>query len=268
MPGAEALAVAQNLVHALRFFGRARADAQILERPGVCVILCGLNYAAFNAALLTEPITAGEDELVLRVRAAAHEFDSRRVRWSYWICDDFLSPHLRSVAPKVLARHGLRPLTEAPGMFAASLTPPRRSLPEVDFRPVSDEATRRAFVELMAAAFEIPQTVSSAIYGGDRAWSGDFRGFVGYAEGKAVTSAACTTSGGTVGFYSVATLPAYRRRGFAETMIRRVAEEAIRTAPRNRPIDSTVLQSTWSGLTLYEQMGYRTVTNFHVYIAD
>ena len=268
MPAPEVTAVAHNLIEALRFFGRARPDGQILERPGVSIILCGLNYAAFNAALLTEPILAGEDELASRIRAAAREFDSRRLRWSCWVCDDFLTPHLRRQAPQLFARHGLRPLTEAPGMFAEHLAPPRRTLPAVDFRPVADEGTRRAFVDLMAAAFEIPPTVSNAIYGGPRAWTTDFQGYVGFADGKAVTSAASTITGRTVGLYSVATLPAYRRRGFAEAMIRRVAEHSIETAPADRPIDSTVLQATWSGLSLYERMGYRTVTNFHVYIAD
>ncbi|HLK46504.1 MAG TPA: GNAT family N-acetyltransferase [Bryobacteraceae bacterium] len=268
MPAVEVLAVANNLIEALRFFGRARADAQILERPGVTVILCGLNYAAFNAGLLSEPVTAGEGELELRIRAAAREFGSRRFRWSYWVCDDFLSPHLRRVAPAIFARHGLRPLTEAPGMFADRLQTPRRALPTLDCRPVADAATRSAFVDLMSAAFDIPPSVSASIYGAERAWRSDFRGFVGYSDGKAVTSAASTITSGTVGLYSVATLPGYRRRGFAEAIIRRVAEEAIRSAPAGQPVESTVLQSTWSGLSLYEQMGYRTVTNFHVYIAD
>jgi ribosomal protein S18 acetylase RimI-like enzyme len=267
MPGVEALAVARNLIQALRFFGRARADAQVLERPGVCVILCGLNYAAFNAALLSEPV-AGQEELTARIRSAAREFESRNLRWSYWVCDDFLDPQVRPHAAQLFARNGLRPLTEAPGMFAGRLAPPVRTLPTFDFRAVTDRQTRRSFVELMSAAFEIPQTVSSAIYESERAWNGDFRGFVGYVDGKGVVSAASTVTDATVGLYSVATLPAYRRRGFAEAMIRRVAEEASGRAPEGRPIADTVLQATWSGLSLYEQMGYRTVTNFHVYIAD
>ena len=59
---------------------------------------------------------------------------------------------------------------------------------------------------------------------------------------------------------SVATLPAFRRLGYAEAIMRQVIEEAAAAG--------TVLQSTRSGLSLYERMGYRMVTNFNVYIAD
>lgn len=67
-------------------------------------------------------------------------------------------------------------------------------------------------------------------------------------------------TGDVIGLYSVATLPDYRRLGYAEAIMRQVIEQA--GVPR------TVLQSTRSGLSLYERMGYRMVTNFNVYIAD
>ena len=57
-------------------------------------------------------------------------------------------------------------------MYAEQLLPPKRQLPEVEIRPVSDETTRAAFSEIMSTAFEIPHSVSNAIYGADRAWLG------------------------------------------------------------------------------------------------
>jgi ribosomal protein S18 acetylase RimI-like enzyme len=149
-------------------------------------------------------------------------------------------------------------------MYADQLRPPKRQLPELEIRPVSDEATRAAFSEIMSTAFEIPHSVSNAIYGADRAWLGAFRGYVGYVKGKPVTTAAAVTTGGVIGLYSVATLPQHRRRGFAEAIMRQV----IRDVSQRTGIDRTVLQATSSGLALYEAMGYRTVTNFDVYISD
>jgi len=67
-----------------------------------------------------------------------------------------------------------------------------------------------------------------------------------------------------IGLYSIATLPQYRRQGFAEAIMRKV----IHQARENAGVKRTVLQSTRSGFALYQKMGYRMVTNFNVYIAD
>jgi GNAT superfamily N-acetyltransferase len=257
----EIRAVAGNLIEALRFFGQARRDAEIQDLPGLSLIFCGLNYAAFNAALMANPIDGDRTELERLIEASASKFEQRGLRWTYWLCDDYLSPALRSDASWIFQRHGLRHLTEAPGMFADSLPPPKRTLPSLEVRAVGDPATRQAFAEIMSAGFEIPSSVSAAVYGSERAWSGSFHGYVGYHKGKPVTTAAAVQAGNCLGLYSVATLPQYRRLGFAEAVMRNVIEQ-------NAGAEHLVLQSTSSGLALYRQMGFRTVTKFNVYIAD
>ena len=259
MPAPEVLSIADNLVEALRFFGRARQDAEIRDLPGLTLIFCGLNYAAFNAALITRPLDDGHElERLIQISAAA--FQSRKLRWTLWLCDDFLSPRLRGHTPHTLQHYGLHPLTRAPGMFADRLRPPHRPLPSIEVRPVSDPQTRAAFSDLMSSAFEIPNSVSDSIYAPERAWAGGFQGYVGFVNGTAVTTAASMATGDVIGLYSVATQPHYRRRGFAEAIMRQVLQHS--------GVERTVLQSTSSGLSLYEQMGYRSVTNFAVYISD
>jgi ribosomal protein S18 acetylase RimI-like enzyme len=260
----ESRAVAENLLEALRFFGQARADAEIRDLPGVSLIFCGLNYAAFNAALQAQPIEGDADELGRLIDLSAAHFHARSLRWTYWLCEDFMKLSLRREAPRVFKRHGLRHLTEAPGMYADRLAPATRHLPPLDVRPVGDEATRAAFSEVMSTAFEIPHSVSLSVYGAERAWKGTFQGYVGYSNGRAVTTAAAVITGDVIGLYSVATLPQHRRLGFAEAIMRQV----IREAQATRGVSRTVLQATSSGLSLYEAMGYRTVTSFNVFIAD
>ena len=264
MPEAEIRAVADNLVEALRFFGRAREDAEIRDLAGVSLIFCGLNYAAFNAALLTRPIEDDAAELARLIQVSAAQFDSKRLRWTYWLCDDFLSGTLKRQAPHIFSRHGLRPLTQAPGMYTEFLRAPELELPALEVRPVEDERTRATFAEVMSIAFEIPHSVSTAVYGSEHGWQGGFRGYIGYANGKAVTTAASMITGDVMGLYSVATLPQHRRLGFAESIMRVVIEQAH----AHQGVRRTVLQSTSSGLSLYQKMGYRRVTNFDVYIAD
>jgi ribosomal protein S18 acetylase RimI-like enzyme len=264
MPEDEVRAVAENLLEALRFFGQARADAEIRDLPGVSLIFCGLNYAAFNAALQARPIEGDAKELGRLIDVSAEHFDARSLRWTYWLCKDFLKQPLRREAPRVFHRHGLRHLTEAPGMYADRLMPATRRLPMLDVRPVGDEATRAAFAEVMSTAFEIPHSVSLSVYGAERAWKGSFHGYVGYSNGRAVTTAAAVITGDVIGLYSVATLPQHRRLGFAEAIMRQVIQQAEQTRGALR----TVLQSTSSGFSLYEAMGYRTVTSFNVFISD
>ena len=266
MPEDEALVVARNLLEALRFFGQARADAEIQDLPGVSLIFCGLNYAAFNAALQARPIEGAADaqELGRLIDLSAQHFDARSLRWTYWLCQDFLQQPLRREAPRVFKRHGLRHLTEAPGMYADRLAPATRSLPPLEVRPVADQATRAAFSEVMSTSFEIPHSVSLSVYGAERAWKGTFQGYVGYSNGRAVTTAAAVITGDVIGLYSVATLAQHRRLGFAEAIMRQVIEQAQQT----RGVSRTVLQATASGFSLYEAMGYRTVTSFNVFISD
>jgi ribosomal protein S18 acetylase RimI-like enzyme len=264
VPGDEVFAVARNLLEALRFFGQARADAEIRDLPGVSLIFCGLNYAAFNAALQAQPIDGDAQELGRLIDLSAEHFDARGLRWTYWLCEDFLKQPLRREATRVFKRHGLRHLTEAPGMYADRLAPATRTLPSIDVRPVADEATRAAFSEVMSTAFEIPHSVSLSVYGAERAWHGTFQGYVGYSNGRAVTTAAAVITGDVIGLYSVATLPQHRRLGFAEAIMRQV----VRQAEQTRGVSRTVLQATASGFSLYEAMGYRTVTSFNVFISD
>jgi len=258
------LAVAQNLLRALRFFGQARNTAEIRDADGVSLIFCGLNYAAFNAALLAESIDSDPRALDRVIEISSKQFDSRNVRWTCWVCDVFLGQSLRRDAARIFGRHGLRPLTEAPGMYAERLVPARRELPSLEVQPVNDERTRGAFAQIMSVAFDIPYSVCLAIYGAERAWMGELRGYVGFAKQRPVTTAAAIITGDVVGLYSVATLPECRRLGYAEAIMRNVVEQA----GRSTGIERTVLQATQSGISLYKRMGYQTVTNFNVYIAD
>ena len=167
-------AVARNLLEALRFFGQARADAEIRDLPGVSLIFCGLNLSGSTPALQAQPIDGDAQELGRLIDLSAEHFDARSLRWTYWLCEDFLKQPLRREATRVFKRHGLRHLTEAPGMYADRLAPATRILPSIDVRPVSDEATRAAFSEVMSTAFEIPHSVSLSVYGAERAWRGTF----------------------------------------------------------------------------------------------
>jgi ribosomal protein S18 acetylase RimI-like enzyme len=266
-PAIEVTANAKNLIQAMRFFGSPRPSGEILDVPGVSLISCGLNYAAFNAALLSEPLGSDINTFRQRIEIAADYFRSRNLRWTCWFCDDYVRRAFtvgrRDQARSLFSAFGMSPLTEPAGMFADRLTQPRRSLPQLEIRRVENEASRRAFAHITSVAFEIPNKVCLDVYGSADAWSGDFHGFVGYVGDLPVTTAATVVGGNVVGLYSVGTLPHYRKRGYAEAIMR----SALALQKKHTGIDATVLQATDSGLRLYQKMGYRKVTKYSVYIA-
>lgn len=256
--------VTENLVEAMRFFGRARENAEVREYPGASVIYCGLNYAAFNAVVMGATVDDGASGLQRRIDEPAGHFEARKLRWSCWYCDDLIGKPLLRQARSLLEKHGLTELTQAPGMMAEQISPPHRLLPAIEIKPVCDEATRLAFANLTSIAFDVPWNICREVYGAERAWRGSFQGYVGYVNGDAVSTTSIVVAGGVAGVYSVGTIPGRRRHGYAEALMR----GALELVRRRTGIERTVLQSTRSGYSMYRRMGYGQVTNFTVYITD
>src|SRR5260370_6261857 len=110
----------------------------------------------------------------------------------------------------------------------------------------------------MLVAFDMPVTICVAVYGTEQAWGGELSGYVGYANGMPVATAAAAITGDAIGLYSVATLPQHRRLGYAEAIMRQVIEQA----PQSAAVPPTRLQPTRSGLSPDGKMGSRTLANF------
>ncbi|MEO7143868.1 MAG: GNAT family N-acetyltransferase [Bryobacteraceae bacterium] len=256
--------VERNLRCAMRFFGQASENGALREAPGVSLNFSGLNYSVFNSALLSAPVSAAGGDLQTRIGTAAAHFGSRGVRWSFWVCEDLLDRSIRRQAGKAFAAHRLHPFTEPPGMLAETIAPPTRRLPQIEFRRVTDPAGRLAFAHITCIAFEIPYHVAREVYEAERAWTGDYTGWIAYADGNPIATAATVIAGEAVGIYSVATLPPWRHKGYSEALLRSVLGEIrARTG-----LERTVLQSSKAGLQLYRKMGYRTVTTFTVYLSE
>lgn len=245
----------------MRFFGQASGRGDIQERDGVLLIDSGVDYAVFNMVLLTHPVET-RAEFEQRITSAAEYFRRRGARWSFWLCEDLLAGPVRRKFGEIFESRRLRRLTEAPGMIADRIAAPTRRLPAIECRKVGDRQTRCDFTQITSANFEIPYSTCRLIYEQERAWNFDYTGYVGYFNGRAVATVAVVIAEGAAGIYSVSTLPAHRRRGYAETLMRGVLAECARTTG----IERTILQATRAGYAMYQKMGYREVTRFSVYI--
>jgi GNAT superfamily N-acetyltransferase len=245
----------------MRFFGLASGIGDVHERDGVLLIDSGVNYSVFNIAMLTAPV-ADAKALQGRITTAARHFNDRKTRWSMWICDDLLASGLQRRAAEIFAEQRLRRLTEAPGMIAERLKPTDRELPGIECRLVSDSATRADFGRLTSMNFDIPLVTCRLVYGNEQAWTHGYTGYLGYWHGTAVATVAVVPAAESIGIYSVGTLAPYRRRGFAEALMRQVIGQYTTATG----VERTVLQATRAGYEMYLKMGYRPVSHFSVYM--
>jgi GNAT superfamily N-acetyltransferase len=253
--------VEKNLRQTMRFFGQASGRGSVAERDGVLLIDSGVDYAVFNIAMLTHSVE-DQQELARRAATAARFFDARGARWSLWLCDDLVAEPVRRQTQSVFAAERLRRLTEAPGMIADRLRAPDRALPPVECRPVVDAATRADFAHLTSINFDIPFSTCQTVYANEQAWAHDYHGYVGYYQNTAVATIAIVVAAGSVGVYSVSTLPHHRRRGYAESLMRQVLAKYA----RETGLERTLLQATRAGFDMYRKMGYRVVSHFTVYM--
>jgi GNAT superfamily N-acetyltransferase len=253
--------VEQNLRRALSAFAGATGIGECRQMPGLLIASAGIGCAVFNAALLAPPAAASAGELERRLLSAAVHYQARGLPWSFWLAEDLVEREVRREAERILTRCGLVNIAVCPGMIADRLEPPRSPAPDVEFRPTVDPEARTAFCYVMAAAFVLPFETARAIYGAEHLWREGFQGWVGYVNDDPVTTAAVISSGDVVGVYAVATMPAWRKRGYAEAITR----YALDQARRSTGIERSVLQSTREGLSLYRKMGYRQTTRVAVY---
>jgi GNAT superfamily N-acetyltransferase len=246
----------------MRFFGDATGGGENHPLDGALAIYSGLDYGVFNIAMLADQPPEGADGFTKRLAQCARYFAPRTMRWSFWLCENSLDFSTRRRARSLLMDSDLRPISQAPGMLAESLLPPVRPLPKIECVPVADRATRQAFGALTSVSFDIPMGIAKAVYEPERAWFGDYRGFVGFAGGRPVAIIAIVATPDALGVYSLSTLPECRRSGFGEALLRAaVASEQARTG-----ITRIVLQSTDAGYSLYRRLGFNEVAKFSVYL--
>jgi GNAT superfamily N-acetyltransferase len=255
----EFLPLDENLRESFRILAAGQPSGAIRRYPGLFIAHAGVTFQMFNAAFLEAPV-ADEAELARRIAQAAVFFQSRGSAWAFWVTQSWMSEPLQKRARAVFQRHGLRHVSEMPGMAATAVEPPDRELPALEVRRVNDEPTRRAFCDLGSACFHVPPDWFREVFNAETIWE-EFRGYVGFRNGEPIATAAVVRAAGVAGVYNVGTLPGHQRRGYGEAIMRAALEDIRREHGHER----TILQSTPQGLTLYLRMGYRPITKVDVY---
>lgn len=83
---------------------------------------------------------------------------------------------------------------------------------------------------------------------------GDVRCYVGEADGRPIATAVGVTAGEFTAIYSVATDPAFRRRGFGAAVTSRAVADGVQAGAR-----WCMLHSSEDGYSVYQDLGFQTV---------
>jgi ribosomal protein S18 acetylase RimI-like enzyme len=252
--------VEQNLRQSFRVLAAGRAGADVAELPGVSLASLGAAFQMFNAAFLSQPIES-LTELERRLETMRTHFEARGRPWSFWCCEDWLTPELRRRLSRTCECAGLRLSSELAGMEAERIEPPAPRLPALDIRRVESAQTLEDFRAIGSVCFHVPIAWFSEVFDENVAAHGKFVCWVGYSDGLPIATAGTVSCDGVAGLYNVATVPKYRGRGWGEAITR----YAIAAAMRENTIERAILQSTSQGLSLYRKMGFETVTRILVY---
>jgi GNAT superfamily N-acetyltransferase len=238
-----------------------KADAsEVLDFWGLVVAWSNRLWPILNAITFSTPVH-NADDLESRIQLAMGYAHQKRRTGTLLICQDWLPKEIRPRARQIFEQYGLSEAFNLKGMIANDLLPARRPLPDIIIRPVKDRQTRCAVADLNTMSYAIPQEWGREALDYEKMWSEGVIGYVGYIDREPVTCACVYLLDNCQYLGLVATHPSYRRRGYAEAIIRFALDRATKASGRNH----SVLHATPSGYPLYTAMGYRAVGTFTAY---
>lgn len=236
------------LIEAWKLMVGRLPTAKIEHSGGLATMFGHVPLPFFNLSAPDRPLKDAEDLHAMlalaRQRATVCEHGSIVGLCEAWVPMDW---------ERVAAQEGFAPMLKITGMATDELLPPRRPLPELEFRRVAEEATARDLAMINGQAYGMPPELLECICN-LHLWHEDSFGYVGYAGEQAVTAAAVFPVAGTIYVALVATLPEAHGKGYAEAVMRKAIEHGRRAMGAAR----ITLHASDMGQPLYRSMGFES----------
>lgn len=118
-------------------------------------------------------------------------------------------------------------------------------------------------VSIGSAGFEAPAALFEAVVTPTVLALAGVHCYIGSVDGQPVTTALGIVERDHVGIYNVATLPSHRGRGYGAAITARAVLDGFADAA-----SFALLQSSEAGYRVYQQLGFRTLENWAVWIAE
>jgi ribosomal protein S18 acetylase RimI-like enzyme len=241
------------LIHALRKWPRA----EVHDEVDIKWSMTDIPFPLFNSILRAQ---LAPEKIDVTIQSIISEAKSQNVPLLWWTGPATQPSDLGSH----LERHGFVREGQMPGM-AVDLANLNENLPMpggLTIEQVRDDETRKQWIHVFAAGFEVPDFAADAFY--------DFMSYddpeislayIGWLNGQPVATLQLALVAGVAGIYNVATLPAGRRKGIGAIMTLSPLQEA-----RKRGYQVGILQASDMGVGLYRSLGFREYCQIGQYI--
>ncbi|HEX2294548.1 MAG TPA: GNAT family N-acetyltransferase [Actinomycetota bacterium] len=253
-PPAGADAAARASIETWRLYVGAIPGALFEERDGAALVVTGIPSSGFNGVWVERrdaPVAIVERMLdraassgvphCLQLRAGTDPALNELPRRRGMVLDD--------EEPTMVLddRSRLAAALDAPGLTIRRLTPHEGTL-HARVAAIGFDTVLEAFAP---AATEQVLSVPGV------------RSYVGLADGEPVSTAVGVTCGGATAILAVATLPRYRRRGFAAAVTARAVSDGFAAGAR-----WAWLQAAPAATGMYERLGFRPVDVTAIWVRE
>ncbi len=243
-----------NLLHAVRAWANAAAASSVWEADDVVFASSGGPIRSFNNVFLTGPLASPNPHL----NEAVEHFESRGVPFRLRVRDD-----INGVTEDVVVAAGFERRGGIPCLVLNSLPTPPRSLPGLEIRGVTDADTLRDHVTVVASGFDWSVSLLGQVFTKALMADPSWRGYIGYEDRQPVAAAQLIVTDKVAGIYYVATLQERRRRGLGAAMTWWALNDGAAAG-----CDMASLQASPMGSSIYERMGFETVSYYRTFVRD
>jgi len=235
----------ESFIASFRKLAQHVAEGETHDAGPVFSFITGLPLSGFNGCVVTREASSAELAASLAWAAA------RDVPFRVWIAE-----RLAAGLAEVPTSYGLEPAASLyPGMVLHPIPDVPRSSVGVSVVPIFATSLDEFIGVLKESGLraELAHRLISPSFAADA----DVQLFVGRLDGKPVGTSIAIRSRDASGVYNVGTLPGARRRGVGSA----VTWGAV-GAGRAWGCETVVLQSSVMGLSMYADMGFRTVARY------
>jgi ribosomal protein S18 acetylase RimI-like enzyme len=220
-----------------------------------------LPHPWFNGVLSSNPPGDGDDPFIAETIRYFRDGGVNAFTW-------WLEPDIKPADwEPVLSKHGFGFSNHTPGMAVDlhELNDAIQAANGFEIRSVDDGESLRAWAKVFVNGYGLPSAWESVTFDLWMQLGFDFpiRNYLGYLNGKPVSTSTVFYGGGAAGVYCVATLPEARGQGLGAAISLQPLLEA-----REMGYRIGVLQSSDMGFNVYKKLGFRHLCQIeHFYLS-
>jgi ribosomal protein S18 acetylase RimI-like enzyme len=241
-----------NYYQAWRLLTGSVETGEVREKSGVLAAITGVPIPAFNIAFITRPL--GQPRKVLA--EAISWFDARKLPFLVRArigLDEASETGCRDL--------GLEYQDSLPGMTMYPLGRVPEPPGQLQVVEVRDETALDAMVSVCARGFEMDEAPVRALVPPLLLDMPDLALYLGFVDGRPVTTSGLVLSHATAGIVQVSTLPEARNQGLGAAMTWHAVGEGQKRGAR-----LASLQASTMGFPVYEKMGFRQTQAYATYM--